>query len=352
MKLVNLIELYDETLDSINQKWDELINAVINNKTIHQYQDEEFSTFALFLTVGEFLLSNIIKKYNEIEDMLFYINDAKNKVNIPELGVSISYAESQMEILKHNLFNHQKLGQIVSETGFEIVGQDEENNLNVKIKDIRKGFNVDAIDNSILFLEHEIEKYQSYIDKTIASVEIVVPFLENNNKQEFLGLDFQSKIGTSKKQIDVLEPTTKEEVDLLEYQNAEDFIKNEENNFEENKSCPICNSIYRNNIETFYKDTNNNILETLQFAANDSGLTLITPNVLLNHLEYHGNIIPKNLYDKNTLIHEPDNHVFHEHSGNYYNSKGDKPIKQKDKMKNIAPTSYNPNTHNIRDHMS
>jgi len=334
MKLGSLIELYRQKMNNINKRWEQLIIATANGSSANKI--EENNIYSVEMSSGELALSKIMQKYEELNDIVFYISDAKTKIKIPELGVSINCAEEQLSILVQQLFNYKKIGQIISEVNFKITGVDMENSdIETAITNVNKGFDNSAIDDSVVYLEEEIKKYEEYIYKSLWSAEISYPLLgETNNKNTLLN-ELSVKQGTPKKS------NKTEEVDLNEYVNVSSFL-NQENKPATN--CMICNSPYKMNIETFYHDTNGNMLATLDFAASDCGLSILSANSLLNHIESHNKVQKPNTQ---TIYNDPDKHIPLDHvlGGSINQNSEQKLIQQNNKLKNIAPGTFNPDQH-------
>ena len=91
MKLGSLIELYRQKMNNINKRWEQLIIATANGSSANKI--EENNIYSVEMSSGELALSKIMQKYEELNDIVFYISDAKTKIKIPELGVSINCAE-------------------------------------------------------------------------------------------------------------------------------------------------------------------------------------------------------------------------------------------------------------------
>jgi len=234
------------------------------------------------------------------------------------------------------------------------------------------------MDESIAYLEAEIKKYQTYIEKAIWSTEISIPIFNSKNDIDISMIDLPAKAGTPKKRIDVPQPTKQNDaVDLSEYVNASDFIeqrpdpqtvakpivpktetpklvapKTETPEIPVFNGCPVCGSEHRDNIETFYRDTKGNMLETLEFASSDCGLVTLAPNSLLNHLDNHTRAAMQQKIAAQQLMayNNPDKHIPFDHTYHAEINQAPGPIQQNSKMRNMAPGAYNPDQHHPVDH--
>ncbi len=331
MKLGELVSLYNQIIDAINQNWISILDNVSNGHAAKYPTD---ATYAIELTNGEIQLLENIKLYNKMENIAFYILDAKNKVKVPELGVSISYAEEYLNILNNKLFSHSKLLEMITDAGFEIQGVDSKGELNISLKNINKGFDVNAINDSIKYLENEINKYEDYLSRVMWSTEIAF----ENEDMEVVSVGFQSDIGTAKKK--------EEKVDLSEYVRPKEAIKKMDQPEEKFKvkGCPICNSNMRDIIEKKYIETEGNIMQTLDYATTKCGLFELSPNILINHLDFHNKVSPKyNQIEEgfnNPDLHTPMDHILE----TSHNTKT--PINNLRYSKNnIKPNTNNPDGH-------
>lgn len=232
MKLNNLIKLYENKMDEIDRDFDNLLNAANEGETSFRNNNN----YPNDLSYGEELLSDILTKFEFAENLLFHINNTQNKVNIPELGMSISCALDSVFILNKKLLLYRQLGEILSITDFEFVKQDPKTSkLDIEIVKTDKGFNLGSIDNSINYLEETIKEYNNYINKAIENIELVIPEVDNSNSFENTEVitKLLSKKGTSKVKKQNPEPTEDVEIDLSEYSNSSAFLDKVNNNNDE-----------------------------------------------------------------------------------------------------------------------
>lgn len=332
MKLGELIDLYNITIKENSKNWVSILNNINNGKS-QQYPKDE-NTYAIELTNGEIQLAENIKLYNKIENIAFYICDAKNKIKIPELGFSISYAEEYLNILKNKLFYHSKLLEIITDTVFEVNGIDSNGELDISLRNISRGFDVNAVNESIDYLEDEINKYEDYLSRAMWNTEVAF----ENEDIEILSVGVQSDKGTVKKK--------EEKIDLSEYMSPKDAIKKMQEPVEEKfkaKGCPICNSKMREVVERRYVETEGNVMNTLDFATTKCGLLGLTPNMLVHHLDYHDKISAQyNTIEEgfnNPDLHSPMDHILE----TTHNTKI--PINNLKYKNNLKPNTNNPDHH-------
>lgn len=330
MILGDLIQLYNNTIAEIEQQWDELFFATSEGKAKDYPKDG--NTYSLDLTLGENILSQIMKKYDRVDDMLFYIYSAKSKIKIPELGFSILCAEENLKILQQKLFYFQRLGQVVNEIGFTMLGVDNKNNIDIEYKEINKGFNISALDSSVTFLIEEIDKYEKAINSIIYSSQVIYPVSDIEEVKISSINNFKVQNGTPK-----TNTTQNEEVNLAEYANASDYVKNgnqiNKKNIPEriiSAKCFVCNSEHRDDIENTFNKTQGDMMQTLQFATFDCGLVTLTPNMLMNHIDNHIATIKT----KNEFGNIEDTIRVHGRQGHL----------------NLEPNAYNPDDHTPMDH--
>lgn len=334
MKLGELMVLYNQMIEDVDKKWISIIDDISNGNSSKYPEDD--NTYAVQLTKGEIKLSETIKLYNNIENIAFYICDTKSKIKVPELGISITYAEEYLNILKNKLFNHHKLLDMITDTGFKIKGILSNGELEVSLNSINRGFDTDAVSESIDFLEKEVEKYESYISKSVWHTEIAFEYEDF----DVSAIGIQSNIGTIKNQ--------EEKVDLSEYVSPKEAIsKMDEKRLEKFKvkGCSICNSNMRDIIERKYTETEGNVMQTLDYATTKCGLFELTPNMLVNHLDYHNRIEPAEYINQiedgfnNPDLHTPVDHIL----GTEHNTKN--PINNLKNKNNLKPNTNNPDKH-------
>lgn len=357
MKLDKLIETINKKSEELDKMWEDLILATVRSETNEIPQND--SVYATPLTIGEIQLAQIMQLYDVISELAFYIADTKSKVKIPELGLSVFCAEEELAVLQHKLMYYEQLGKIANETGFKVKDVDlETKDVDIELTDLNRGFNLKALDDSIAYLKEEVAKYEDLIFKTIMKIEVIVPILEKVEKPTMKISDIPAQPGAPKGKSETETPAENQEIDVSEYKSAADYIS-EQNQVKtaekpaepEQKftGCMVCDSPHKNNIETFYKDSENNILQTLNFATNYCKMPSLHPNLLLTHLEHHKNVnFPTS---PNTGINDPDKHTPIDHTFRTAMHTLKQPIVNDRKPGNLAEGSFDPDKHTVNDHV-